>query len=353
MLKKYVFLTLPVIALMQSSCEDDFSLNGDYQITPVVFGLLDDNSDVHIIKITKAYMGDGDNLVYAQIPDSNYFTSVDARVIEYKNNAKTGKEWTLHDSTITNKDTTGIFYGPDQKVYVFYASDLDPQAEYELVADLNEGAHTIKAKTTMISGFKVADNLYLNKQITFAANTVSADQDYKNWTFVVTEGKYGSRYNYKYVFRWTEYYDDNTTASFSAEYNNGDQFQKDPASPLAQTASYRGLDFYKWVADVVPDDPSVIRRKVNGIDLKISVAHKDLNQFMEVAKPVTTIAQSQPEYTNIDGGLGLFSSRIILEIPNFYLSKPSRKELCRGQYTVTKLFCSDNVEDATENYYCP
>lgn len=110
MIKKLTLLSIVGVSFVWSSCETDFSLNGDYEITPVVFGLLDHTKSTHIIKITKAYMGDGDNLVYAQEEDSNYFETVDARVIEFKNGNETGRSWQLHDSVITNKDTSGIFY---------------------------------------------------------------------------------------------------------------------------------------------------------------------------------------------------------------------------------------------------
>jgi hypothetical protein len=353
MFKKLIPFTLVAMPLLWSSCETEFSLNGDYEITPVVFGLLDHTKDVHIVKITKAFMGDGDNLVYAQNPDSNYFVSVDARVVEYKNGSETGRFWELHDSVITNKDTAGIFYGPEQKVYVFYADDLDSTLEYELVADLNEGQHTLSSRTELIPGFKVSPSVYLSTYIAFAANTVAEDKDYKFWSFPVYEGLHGTRYSYKYVVRWTEYYADNTSQSFSQTRNDGDVYQSNPNSPSIQNASFSGKDFYQWVASVVPDDPEVTKRRLNGIDLRITVAHEDLDQYLDVTTPVTSIAQVQPEYTNINGGLGLFSSRVILEINNFQLNQASRKELCRGQYTSTKLFCSDAPEDALENFYCP
>lgn len=353
MFKKLVPLSLLAMPLVWSSCETDFTLNGDYEVTPIVFGLLDHTENVHIIKITKAFMGDGDNLVYAQNPDSNYFTSVDAKVIEYKNGSETGRSWQLHDSTINNKDTSGIFYGPDQKVYVFYANDLDSSAEYEFVADLNEGQHSVTSRTELIKGFKIAPSVFLTDEIGFAANTVADPKDYKFWTFPVYEGLHGMRYSYKYTVRWTEYYANNTSQTFAETRNDGDVYQTDPNKPGVQNASFSGLDFYEWLAAVIPDDPQVVRRTFEGLDLRITAGHEDLDQYLDVTSPVTSIAQVQPEYTNINGGIGLFSSRVILNAPGFKLNKASRKELCRGQYTVSKLFCSSEPEDVAENWYCP
>jgi len=262
--------------------------------------------------------------------------------------------WTLHDSIITGKDTTGIFYAPEQKVYVFYESNLDSTATYKLIADLNEGAHKIEGGTALIPRFRVTTNFTSpGYKIPFAANTVASDQDYKPWQITVQEGDNAKRYTYKYTMRWTEFYTNGTNQSFSATRNNGDKYQANPAAPAVQNVTFMGVDFYRWVADVVPDDPNVIRRKIDGIDLKISVAHYELDQYMNVSKPVTSIAQVKPEYTNIIGGYGIFSSRVVYEYNNFRLNESSMKELCRGQYTATKLFCSHFPEDAAQNYYCP
>ena len=137
-MRKFILGLTSIVSIiaLTPSCETDFSLNGDYKITPVVFGLLDQNNTTHMIKITKAYLGDGDNLVYAQNPDSNYFQQVDARIIEYVDSDPSGREWTLYDSTITEKDTSGIFYGPEQKLYVFQQPALNPDAEYEWQVEL-------------------------------------------------------------------------------------------------------------------------------------------------------------------------------------------------------------------------
>ncbi len=353
-------LVLPsalVLAFASPSCETEFSVNGNYQITPIVIGLLDHTDSTHIIKITKAFLGDGDNLVYAQNPDSNYFVAVDAwiREIEPLTGDYTGREWNLHDSIITNKSTDGAFYAPYQKVYVFYEDSLLSDMEYELTADLEEGAHTITAKTGLIDGFGVASTiLQPTWKINFASATVDEDKDYKFWKFLVTEGTNAAVYNYKYTMNYRETYTDLTTADFSIERNDGDVIQESPSTPGGHTQTFAGLDFYLWVADVIEaGDPDVMNRRLLGIDLKVSIAHRDLDQFMDVGAPVTGIVQNKPEFTNITGGLGLFSSRLIYEVKNYKLDPNSIKELCTGQHTQPLVFCSWYTDDAAESYYCP
>jgi hypothetical protein len=353
--KKIRLLLIAIVSLIgMSSCETDFSLNGDYEVNPVVFGLLDHHDDFHTIKITKAFLGDGDNLVYSKIPDSNYFNQVDAKIVELKNGDLTGREWILFDTILTNKDTSGVFYAPEQKVYAFYESDLDSSATYQLTVDLEGGAYQVTGETELIDNFKVAGQiLFPNYSVIFAPNFVDEDDDYNFWSFTVTEGKNAAMYNYKYTFRYKEYYANGDSAQLSITRNDGDIEQSGSAeNPSVQIPSFSGLDFYTWLGETIPVDPNVTRRRFEGLDLRISVAHTDLHQFMQVSEPVTGIAQVQPEYTNLQGGRGLFSSRLVYDVLDFDLNGTSTKELCAGQYTSELLFCSDLPEHVGEFFYC-
>ena len=353
-LRKVYLSVLTIGVALMVSCNTDFSLNGDYQIQPIVFGLLDHHEDFHMIKITKAYLGDGDNLVYAKTPDSNYFNQVDAKVVEVKNGNPTGREWTLFDTVLTNKDTTGVFYAPEQKVYGFYESGLDSTATYQLTIDLEGGVYQVTGETALIDKFKVsAQILFPTYGIVFAPNSVNEDKDYSLWNFTVTEGLHAAAYEYKYTIHYTEYYASGGSASFSATRENGIKEQTGtPDQPSVQIASFQGYDFYTWVRDVIPDDPNVTKRTFDGLDLRIAVAHEDLYQYMQVSKPVSGIAQVQPEYTNLNGARGLFSSRLVFDVNNMNLNGTSIKELCQGQYTYSKVFCSTLPEHVGESFYC-
>lgn len=354
---KRLFAIAGIIGMftLTNSCETEFSLNGDYELTPVVFGLLDHTDSIHMIKITKAFLGDDDNLLYAQNPDSSYFTSVFARIYEYDQfGIQTERSWVLSDSIIDNKSLDGAFYGPEQKIYYFKEKDLNPKYEYELKVDLNEGADSVSARTKLIDGFAIPNSFTADPDfpITFAAFTVDEDDDYKNWKVDISEGKNAKLYEFNYDIHWTEYYTDGSTTSFTASRYVGTYSQEDPDAPLAFFALVSGLDFYTWLGELIPDDPSVERRTFDGLDAHIDAAHEDLAKFLEVSEPVSGIAQIQPEYTNIVGGYGLFSSRQRLSIYGKSLNPVSFKELARGSRTVTKLFCSPLAEHNEESWYC-
>lgn len=243
----------------------------------------------------------------------------------------------------------------NKKVYAFYEDDLDSSATYQLFIDLDGGVHQITGETELIDKFKVSSQiLFPSYKIIFAPSTVNEDDDYTLWSFTVTEGENAAMYNYKYTFHYTEYYTSGGSASYAITRNNGDIEQSgSPSNPSVHIPAFSGYDFYTWLGEVIPDDPNVERRTFDGLDLRISVAHEELLQYMEVAQPVTGIAQVQPEYTNLSGSRGLFSSRLVFDIKDFALNGTSTKELCIGQYTATKLFCSSLPEHSGETFFCP
>jgi hypothetical protein len=356
MRKIVAFVALLIGAVTFTGCETEFSLNGDYEIQPIVFGLLDHTDDVHLIKITKAFLGDGDNLVYSQIPDSNYFNQVDAKVIEFLDGEATGREWVLTDTIIATKSSDGIFYGPEQKVYKFYEDDLDSSATYNLEIDLENGAHQVSGSTELISRFKTSKSgLSISPifKLTLAPSTVSEDDDYSKWVFGINEGRNAAAYSFFYSLRYQEEYADATTQNFEITRNFLNTEQDKPLTPSTQQINLSGLDFYSWIEEAILPDVNVVRRRFQAVDFRIAVAHYEFQQYVDVSAPVSGIAQVQPEFTNLTGARGLFSSRVILDINNFLLDGNSMEQLCIGLYTGGLAFKSDYPEHNGESFYAP
>ncbi len=349
----YVFMIkaiilIPVFALillLTNSCKTDFSINGPYERVPIVFGLLDSNDSIHMIKITRTYLGDGDNNDYAKIPDSNYFDVVDAKIIEFDGNVETGREWALHDTMIHNKEE-GLFYYPEQKVYVFYESNLDETKSYKLVADLDEGNYQIDSKTEMTSGFAYKSQ-YTQTGFTFgfAFGNTSQTGQYQNLRITFQEALNGKIYLTSLVFNWRETYTDNSTKDFSIKMDdNAPYYQDKPNQPInngsvigLETPSFNGEEFYQFIADNIKPDPNVTKREFLGIDVVTAISNDVVATYMNISKPQTTIAESKPTFTNInsssDKALGIFGCRQYVWVKGIALNANSLQELSTGKYT--------------------
>ena len=135
------------LLILLNSCNDKIDLIGDFQETAVVYGLLDQSDSIHYIRINRAFIGPGNSLEFANIPDSNYFDQVDATITEYVNGNET-RAWILNDTLVDNKDTNGIFYAPEQKLYYFTTKKcnadgtqaLHSTSQADLLNSLNENA---------------------------------------------------------------------------------------------------------------------------------------------------------------------------------------------------------------------
>ncbi len=95
---------------------------------------------------------------------------------------------------------------------------------------------------------------------------------------------------------------------------------------------YLGESFYKNIQNNIEFDPNVTYRTPDTVQFIISVAADEFNTYMNINKPSNSIVQERPEYTNINNGIGVFSSRYI-KTRNILLNTPSQEELKSGQYT--------------------
>jgi len=354
MFKRLSFITAVAALLTFSSCDTDFTLNGDYERIPVVFGLLDQNESTHYVKITRTFLGDGNNYDFAQIADSSYFDQVDAQVIELDNGVET-RRWQLQDTLIPNKES-GTFYGPEQKVYVFYADDLDASMEYKIEADLDEGTYSIDATTELIENFSLSFLIYSpGFTFSFGSPSSSATGNYNSFISSYNEGKHAALYNPSLNIKYQETYADGTTAEFVIPWSKGNVEQDKPESPKTATLNFAGEEFYKLLESSIAVDANVVKRQIVGLDLVMAIAHTEFAKYMEISQPSSSITQATPQYTNINsesGALGLFSSRQIVTVAGLQLSSGSVEELCTGQYTSALGFCSSLPEHSGDSFYC-
>lgn len=112
----YILNAFFVFAFLLSSCKQEIDLYGEYKQAPVVYGLLDAYADTNFIKISRSFYVQGNAYQTAQNPDScNYPGKLDARLVEYCNGDSV-REILLDTITIHDKEP-GVFYAPDQKLY--------------------------------------------------------------------------------------------------------------------------------------------------------------------------------------------------------------------------------------------
>lgn len=353
------------------SCKDDLNLIGDYQETPVVIGILDQAETTHYIKVTRAFIGDGktSSLEIAQIPDSNYFDNVEITITEQLGDGSAGRTFVLHDTIIENKDVNGVFYAPNQKVYVFYTPESNPllgDARYSMTINIDNGRIVVKGETEMVN------NMTLSNNITGQASSLKLVEDpgeYKGQLIDITSVGNAYGVNAKLRFDYREYaigMTDSTDKSVGMDIGEADVT---PGFNSGHTFTLEGGTFFNNLKDAISPSSSIEKRKYLGIEIQVTGGSKELMSYIAVNEPTSNLAQNKPDYTNltVNGDfkvIGIFASRYTLKIykpatgvyPQVQaLDKKSRRELCTGPITGLLGFCSDHVADLSptqETWYC-
>ena len=112
---KKAFLLLSAVVFI-NSCKTDFDTIAPYKEVMVVYGLLNPNETTQYIRISKAYLGEGNALVMAQQGDSINYADVLTVTMDRVLNGNTISSTTLTRDTILTDD--GIF-SPSAIVYAY------------------------------------------------------------------------------------------------------------------------------------------------------------------------------------------------------------------------------------------
>ena len=359
-MKKYLSgLLLLASVLSFQSCNEDVNLIGEFEETAVVYGLLDKSDSVHMIKINRAFIGPGNSIEIAAIPDSNYFENL-VVTVEERVAGSLQRTWTLNDTLVANKDEGGIFFAPEQKLYFFETPTSAPlldDAIYKLHIDVNNGEFEVMAETEIVSGMSSPTVSGQNFSFRFASNP----SDYRTANVDVSIGN-----AYLVNTTLTTNYRDWTGGSYvdkSFSWNLGEK-ETTPTNNTFVTENFAapGQTFYNLMASsCASGSPSVDKRTFVSFDVVITGGALELYNYIIVNKPSSSLAQSKPTYTNLTATndhtvIGIFSSRQTLRINKpFYFSagqayirgldQKSTQELCIGAITGPYLFCSDHPGD--------
>lgn len=315
---------------MFSACSTDFDINAEQKDITVVYGLFNQSDSTHYVKITKAFLGESNAYELAQDPSlSSYGDDLDVKVSEVLN-SNTVREFQLQKTWINNKDT-GIFYAPDQEVYMFKPIPLlkfDHTYNIEITHKVT--GKKVTATTPLIKDFTIMKPAYNpeNPQIGF----VNSAGDYGEYEAQWKSAKNGRIYEPLFRFHYKElengssdtlykYVDWYLTTVKSEKVDGGEEM----------LIKFNSESFYKTLQNNIPVNNNVIRF-IGNVEFILTVGGDDLSIYIELNKPSSSIVQERPSYTNISNGIGIFSCRYYKKI-SYKLTQRSVQKLLTGSYT--------------------
>lgn len=296
-MKKILVFVSAVYMILLAACSTDVDNYADYKDITIVYGLLEAGQDTNFVKITKAFLGPGNALLFAQISDSsNYKTKLKAQLKGVKNGVNL-PSLSLDTLTVHNKKAgDSIFYYPDQLIY-YTTGTLDQSANYTLEI-IKPSGDTISSSTEMVRNFGIT---YPTNRMNFASSVPVEIR----WNSAVN----GRRYEVVMYFNYKELRPESADTLYKQMvWKLGTQKSEGLNGGEELTVSFSGEDFYILLGKELEDVLNV-KRWAGSVKVMVSCGGEELSTYIDVNAPSNSIVQEIPEYTNIDNGYGILSSR--------------------------------------------
>ncbi len=348
-MKNLVLLSLIILTL--TTCKNDLELNAPYREIPSIHAVLCPQENLHIIRVNKVFLGEGDANVMAKVADSvNYPAGeltitldrfingqqVDAAPILKK------RTITFHDSVIQTQ--SGAF-STTQRIYVANAdlhlelpvigttfsvntnSNWKVEGDYVLTVKNNRTGNIFKAKSTIVDsvrphqlfppfigyyyppalGAPPEGNNYISYHeqekiynITYPINSAKIYQVAMRFHFYDDNGVQG-----KWPYQSVEY-------PFVNQISETEKFTQFGFTLLRVT--FKGKDIFNYLSTALSKmnlNENILGRKTYKIEYIIYSSTQDYADFLEFAKPSFGLSQNKPLYSNFENqsALGIFTFR--------------------------------------------
>ena len=297
-IKNLLFLILPLLF----SCETDFDVNANWKDVTIVYGLIDPNNEDQLIKINKAYLGQGDAIQMASISDSTNYDPSNLivkihRVREQVFNTYDTLSTVVLTDTVLDKDD-GLFSTDDNIIYTFKkpSSFYNTNSIYVLeILNLSSG-QKVTSETEIINSFSFES---LNPSFEWGLyNGELADSlRFRTKNIEWQNSNNGVIYQLDILINYLESGIVNSLSWSQpiVEYSSGNMSLK-----------IKGDQFFQFLENNL--DNNTPKQFLN-LDLVMTIGAQDLKTYIDVNQPFSGIVQERPVFSNIDNGVGLFSSR--------------------------------------------
>ena len=334
-------LVLSLIALF-TSCDNDLKIIADWKDVPAVYGILNAQDSVHYIKLNKAFLGQGDVMMMAQEFDSLHYAvdQVGIRLLEKEESdvpSQNGTNWqtrNTYELEPTNEFVRpeGVFSSPTQTIYKTTAPlNKDFYYSVEVYRKSND---TIIAQTDR--PIPILSPLSVINPNTFSPLVILPNSYVPKVEWRSVSG--GKMYELSMRFNYMEFpisgASDTLFKSIEINYPSIFSIDTDGGDYMDYPLSYD--QFLGFIAANIPEDPTV-RRLVVGfdpsqigsggvsikhacLDFSLSAAGEDLSTYLVLNENSNSLVLDRPEYSNIENGVGILSSRTVKSVNGVKIS---------------------------------
>lgn len=322
---KKAFVIVLVFSLF-GGCSNKLNLLAPYKESVSVYGLLNQTDPfnsavipINYIRIERVFLGEGNAYNMAQNQDSIYFKSGELRVSLQRWNKFTGQQVSVDipassSMEIVLTDTlmqadAGIFNQNERVYKTNHKLYADTNFVYKLIIHNNKTGKEYTAQTGLI--------LISNSQlIPTTGNSLSQYLNSTSFINIVPYGLPGVMCQYNSPANagvcgltlrlfYTEY--NGGGVSKYVDLGLGTYYTTTTFGGEIQKFDYLGASLLSYIAASIPVNPSVTR-KADSVEFLLTAGGPDLALYNQV-NASTSLSQNKPNYSNISGGIGVFSSR--------------------------------------------
>jgi len=331
--KQWLFLILAAFSL--NACDNEVDLIADYKDITIVYGFMDQTQDTQWVRVQKAFLGEGNALLFALEPDSNFYGAEQVDVIVLRRNSNNEVvDSTLLPKTAYHKPRNeGIFLSSPNFLYP-YAQPVDQNFRYELVIRNRNSGKETRGFTRITRKPLITNPPNSNAIINFEQNAaLPGSNPVYNFEWLKSDNVVA--YQFSLIFNYEEFPTANpaqiTLKSFTTLSSVFNPFRDEPTANNIRYP-YSKRDFYNAVVANIQEDPARSRRFRN-LGIMVHGANQDFFDYYEINRPSPSIVQKTNDFTNIDNGLGLFASRVSVGITGIRLHQNTIDSLRAGQFT--------------------
>jgi len=289
------FSIIAILGLFASSCENTVDINAPWKETLVVYGLLDPFDSVQRIKVNKAFLG-GDGSVYqtAKIADSLFADSIKVFLIR----SATGESIECQPEWVLEKDS-GIFANDYTRIWTT-RERIYSNESYEIRVSNPLSGTQIYSSTRTVGDAKI------QSPFNSVTNLFSVGPEYVTISFTPGANTYAYDVRFLVHYQSINALDTNQKTEHTAVWKMLSNYYVQPGNRALNQIPR--LSFLQFLANTIPSDPNTLHR-FTSVGIVFYGGNQQLLDYISVNEPSIGIVQKQAEYSNIDGGLGLFASR--------------------------------------------
>lgn len=314
---------------MLSACNDDLELFGDIKETPVIYGLISLTADQQYIRLERSFADPNTSaIMLAQDENAVYFQGATVEIIDENN--------TRYPLTRVNGTDEGFVRQPGDFL-------TEPNYLYKIGQDQLqlEGNKTYRIEVRKEDALLASGSTVCVAESNIRRPTLAAGQRrisfFPGQLTDVAWRKVDNVSTYRVLFNFTVLENNSATGESGVKelvWPATGFVRHALSGNVVQSVDIPGESFFSFLAGQLTADEN-ISRQLASLDIRVECYGTEIGNYLDIinANSGITSAQEVPNYTNIENGLGIFSSTSMVRANGLIMSNPTTTELTTGSIT--------------------